>query len=220
MAMIDIHRRAPLLVDVHEIRPGEPLKTTTPSASRTGSPRASRLRPSISPAPPFGCRARRGPFPPVPAHLRRRGGRRGVRGFRSVLRCDGSRRGQRQSRPLPRGSGPSRAARCRRCVSMSLIVPAQQLGRDHHRPHRSNDAVKPEKAPNSCTHFKGCRGHLFGEDDRGFGDLRTKMTYCRYQAGGGVRRVAGARAHGGGKNGDNQQVSVGFRGRERIRSTE
>ena len=36
---------------------------------------------------------------------------------------------------------------------MSLIVSAQQPGHDHHRPQRSNDAVKPEKAPNYCTYF-------------------------------------------------------------------
>ena len=67
---------------------------------------------------------------------------------------------------ISRVSGPLRAARCGKCVSIPFTVPAQQPGRDHHRPQRSSDAVKPEKAPNSCTHFKGCRGHLFGEDDK------------------------------------------------------
>jgi hypothetical protein len=35
-------------------------------------------------------------------------------------------------------------------------------GADCRRSRGSSNAVKPERPPNSCTHFKGFRGHLFG----------------------------------------------------------
>ena len=125
------------------------------------------------PSHPAGLTARpsylcRRPFPTVTACRERRGGRRAVRGARCVLSEAGRRRWQRQGGDV-QGVGPveGRGLPQVRIDVLDRAAGAATRARDHHRPHRSNDAVKPEKAPEFLHPFQRSlpRSHLFGEDD-------------------------------------------------------